>query len=526
MVLPIQRLLRRAIKAYIARRDERQARIAYASIAMTIQATIIQRAYRKYATSLLSALSLAEGQQRPIGTVNSLVRDLAQNYSDRPLAWLLECAAKGTLEDLQCNLREQVDALVQARLIRSRCDEMRVNARRKLHACDGKLQIYARVADGSLDIDTETLSKEARSFRAKEERLEKAVDDLIKSEPPSRSNMRSLADRCNGALVALAQLASDSDGTHHWMGVGPTGRMGCGQEMASRLLNTRQERLVEQREEEEAQLGSKEKLLSQLAVCRGSQGALVTLMRELNDDGVASASTEAARQHAALQADIEISQRIVDKYEGQRTELEMADQHFERSFGANWLIECALATRHEEQQSLLNAVRLQAFAHSLHYRTSRTAMMAHHRWLRELGAFEQALFELRQREDAAAEIETREYTLQLVRSRMPPRSDEEQHVFDRRLMDSALLRTIVHDAAIWGSVMANEEELHIERVATKKTTSLGAAPRPETGDPTFLLTVELTPATRGLIDQLQMPNAWTDGCHAPGRSAGGQGQTG
>ena len=63
MIIPIQRLLRRSVKAYMLRKDDREARVAYNSIELKLQATVIQRAYRKYSTSLMSAL-YAHAQRR------------------------------------------------------------------------------------------------------------------------------------------------------------------------------------------------------------------------------------------------------------------------------------------------------------------------------------------------------------------------------------------------------------------------------------------------------------------------------
>ena len=136
MMIPLQRLLRRSVRAYIARKDEREARVAYDSIDLVIKATAIQKAYRRHAAALDSALVLSDAQHRQIGNVGALIGRLDIFHSSMPLCWLA-VASRTELDAQRRALAEQLDSLIRARVLRKRTEPMRLAARRKLHLCEG-----------------------------------------------------------------------------------------------------------------------------------------------------------------------------------------------------------------------------------------------------------------------------------------------------------------------------------------------------------------------------------------------------
>ena len=88
------------------------------------------------------------------------------------------------------------------------------------------------------------------------------------------------------------------------------------------------------------------------------------------------------RSITQLDSDASMCERLLSKYEGERGELEHADQDFEQAHGALSLISGALAALAMEQQGVLDAIRLQAVAYIEHTRHAHVQVMEHQRWLK------------------------------------------------------------------------------------------------------------------------------------------------
>ena len=102
-----------------------------------------------------------------------------------------------------------------------------------------------------------------RKQSAKAGRIQQAIDDIAGAAPRSRGGSRSLCDRCEGALLVVAQLAHIGAS---WRGAsGPDVQLDGGLAMTMQLLRTRHERLQDAAKEEDARLSAHEKLTNQLA---------------------------------------------------------------------------------------------------------------------------------------------------------------------------------------------------------------------------------------------------------------------
>ena len=430
-----------------------------------------------------------------MGNVGALVHRLDLFHSSMPLAWM-GISSRTDLDNQQRGLSEQLNSLVKARLIRGRSEPMRLAARKKLHMCEGKREVYEKVVDGQIGLDFESISKEIRNMRAKEERLTKAIEDIAATEPAHRCNMRSLSDRTTGALLVVSQLRHYPGGS--WMGSAePPDSQDGGLSMAGHLLATRHERLDEQTKEEEGQLASKEKLASQHCVCVGAIRGL-ELLRSFCEDPPGEAMKAAKERGESLKKDISVCEKLVERYEAQRAELEQADQDFEQAFGALSLVENAQRRLREEQMAMLDAVRLQGYSCAMHTQPERQAMLAHRRWLRELAATEQAFGELKQRKLGVEDYEEKEIVVNLSAA-----TNGVTRQFEAMLADEVLLNAIATDLAIWGGFFAhNEDELRVERLAQAKR-----GPTLTAGLATFIVVVLVTPTTRRLLDMLRRSDA-------------------
>ena len=182
LIIPLRRLLRRSVRAYRARRDERDAELQYNAIELAIHATTIQTAYRRYATptchlprplatcfhsprplatclpsellpmstrgsyasALDAALTLADAQHRPAGMLAPLVSRIDLLHSPQALTWLTR-AGSSALETRRTQIAAQLDSLVRARMMRARAELMRVTARKKHEVTCGRLAGFRRV---------------------------------------------------------------------------------------------------------------------------------------------------------------------------------------------------------------------------------------------------------------------------------------------------------------------------------------------------------------------------------------------
>ena len=109
--------------------------------------------------ALRSLRTLSEAQHRHVGNVGALVHRLDLFHSSMPLAWM-GISSRTDLDNQQRGLSEQLNSLVKARLIRGRSEPMRLAARKKLHMCEGKREVYEKVVDGQIGLDFESISKE------------------------------------------------------------------------------------------------------------------------------------------------------------------------------------------------------------------------------------------------------------------------------------------------------------------------------------------------------------------------------
>ena len=202
----------------------------------------------------------------------------------------------------------------------------------------------------------------------------------------------------------------------------------------------------------------------------------------------------AAERRAALERDVGVCRALVEKYEAHRVELDEADQDFEQVCGALWLVENALTRLHEEQSHVLDAIRLRALSVAMHTATDRRALLAHRRWLRELGAAERAFHELRQRKLGLLDLDEYEVQLHLQARTKPAGGDlaggagggragaggaggaggggtpsgglAEEWQLEGVLSDDALLKALTTDLQVWGRVPSFREDadMRVERL--------------------------------------------------------------
>ena len=533
-VASLQRMLRRAIKAYIARRDEREAARAYSWIEQTESVLLIQRTYRAYAAALHAALRLHSAAHRRLGGVRAVVQARELLETPHALAWL-QIVGIGPLETQRAELLGQLDGLIRAREIRGKAEKQRDAARRRLHGIEGQRAIYERLVcrpDERLSLDAEDLAAEGRKQTAKMGRVQQAIDDIAGGSPRLRGGSRSLCDRCEGALLVVAQLVHQ--GTS-WRGSAEPGeQLDGGLAMTMQLLRTRHERLLEIAQEEEARLSAREKLTNQHASLHGGMRALEALLFEARKGTFAAQDGEtspaqarpatdpvalASERLAALEEETTVVQGMLERLDGEAAELEQADHDFELICGGIALIESAVDTLSSSQQSLLEALRLQGSARRLYLLPSRKVVLAQRRWLRELGAFELAFEELCARKHGADLIEEELHLLMSIDAK----NELEASNMKLTMSEESTLKRLLTDVAVWGGVFNHDEELQIE--LSSKANSTVKVAETDAGDAnregaiggvtfgprrarfTFTITINVGWATRGLMQRLQEPAA-------------------
>lgn len=266
-------------------------------------------------------------------------------------------------------------------------------------------------------------------------------------------------------MLVVTQLAHHDSSVHAagggtWMGLAtPPTYLDGGVGVTSQLLATRLEVLKEQVSEEEQQMASREKLEAQRAYTAGEIKAVSMLRELLRDDGCAASTHKLASERAGeLEQLVNQCAAQLAKYEKQRAELEEVDQGFEQAYGALGHFDAMLATLHSEQAALLDAIRLQAHAKRKHAEPSYHAVNEHRRWLRELGGFETAAGELRERAKRTRDIEVQEVVIGLCVDGLEL---ETRTRLETLMASDEMAAALRADLCVWGGVLAHEDDLAV-----------------------------------------------------------------
>ena len=311
------------------------------------------------------------------------------------VAWLTD-AVNLEVEKLQATMRSQRDELIRARLMRRKSVQLQERAEKQLQLCRAKQAVYLQAAEGKLLLTEAALvtALEAAADDKKpiEQALEQMRADLADHE---LRELRSNLARCDGGLIALAQLHNPSSSLARACRRGYANERQRG--VLEGLMRTKRLRLQKAVDEKEQLDAAKEQLLVQLAWCSGSEKALTHLQQRLRDEGGTAAETkdEAMGRIVHLRKHERELSTMVAKFSQEHAELARAEVALDELGGGIAVLTALLDDRRAAVLRWLEAQRLRCFGLHVGLADGRREACAQRRLLRDTEAAEAALADLK-----------------------------------------------------------------------------------------------------------------------------------
>jgi len=335
------------------------------------------------------------------GRVSPPPSDAPPEMADGPpvVAWLAD-AVNLEVEALQATVRGQRDELVRARLMRRKSVALQERAEKQLQLCRAKQAAYLQAAEGKLELTEAALATALEAAADDRTPIEQAIEEMrADSAAHELRELRSSLARCDGGLIALAQLHNPSSS------LARACRRGYANErqrdVLMGLMATKRVRLQKAVDEKEQLDAAKEQLLAQLAWCDGGAKALLHLQQKLREEGATAAAAAAATKDEATSRIVHLRRHerelaaMAAKCSQEHAELWRVEVAIDELGGGLAVLAALLDDRRAAVLRWLEAQRLRCFGLHVGLADGRREACAQRRRLRDTEAAEAALSDLK-----------------------------------------------------------------------------------------------------------------------------------